>query len=253
MAKGCLKRMESGIAHSLLGRVSPKRRYSVARAIQSGEQTRAGKGSDPGIAWGGNARRQNEWSAVLVVWAANMAARRQIQIARVVEEKAKILVAGIVIHINDELVCHRSNVPQAEDGIRAQLPLYREIQMLRVGQAVGMPERDFRVAVQRFKRREIKCGVRILAGCVAGHSKRKHLPIGTCHPIDIRSLEELLPSGRPEQSKRNVSDLLELAQVLECRIENSATRTNARFSRSSRQFRKEAFGSVGGPGQAETR
>src|SRR6266478_1696121 len=83
--------------------------------------------------------------------------------------------------------------------------------------------------------------------------ERKFLSIKSCLPVDIRRLKEFLATGRPEQAEGKVTHFLELAKILESRVKNSEARANARFSRSSRQFRKQPFRRCGGIGQAEAR
>src|SRR5690349_1314061 len=103
------------------------------------------------------------------------------------------------------------NVTKAEHCVRAKLTLDREIEMLRVRQAVGVPEGHFRVPVQRFERREIKRGIGFCLRSIARNSEGKHLAVRTIYPVIERSLKKLLSAGRPEESKRNVSHFLELA------------------------------------------
>src|SRR5690242_15358318 len=104
--------------------------------------------------------------------------------------------------------------------------------MLCVRQTVRMPERDLRVSVQGFEWREIKRCVGLSLRGIAWNDKRKDLSIRAVYSVIEWSFEKFLPSGRPEQPERNVPHFLELTQILEGCIEDSAAHSNARFPRS---------------------
>src|SRR5262249_2481235 len=135
MAKGCLKRMISGIAHRFFCRISAK--SVIAGGIESSKQPCVCKLSNARITGSENARGQNEISAVFVIWATTCGAWSEVwielvagvRILHIEQEKTKVLVVRVVIHVNDELVRHRCHITQAEHRICAQLPFYGEIEV----------------------------------------------------------------------------------------------------------------------------
>ncbi len=150
------------------------------------------------------------------------------EIVWIVQEKTKIVVAGVGIDKGNELVAHRADIAHAQKCIGSELALHRKIKVFRVRQAILVEESNFSISVEWFVGCKIK---RLLRRCRYGNDVRKHLAAASSIAIIKRGFQELETIRIPKQAGWNVADLLELAQVLEGGVKNSRAHANASLPR----------------------